>query len=372
MTCIKTAAFAAFLATVYSLVDNGNAVSTGTTRYLRFPNSGASKQFIPTVLPVGAPNTSINNSNSKAAIRNNNRIISSSSKRIPSDRALKEIFTEGRDNTDVGDVTMTTTIERTSSRSIRLIKRCTKERTITLHGIDHYEPLTPAQAVFLEDALKNALNDDGNDNYPDGDRVNTRAALLIKEELDEEYYLQTAISKSAGISSSSSSSSTNMNGGRDDDRRFLRAGANTRRELDDIIPSSSLKDKSIFFDMHFILDVVCYAWDDDDDIVDRSQQDETTIHNIFPILDSSIISVSACQVCDPNDAITNIDDDNDDADVVVFLAVPVGEMGGEMDASPQRLRPVRSGEGSTETNFCAAIRTGPFSRFESISRCSIK
>lgn len=247
---------------------------------------------------------------------------------IPTERDLAAITGGGM---DFGGVTTSPT----TAGSIRLIKRCTKKRTITLHGIDHREPLTPVQAVFLEEALKKAMNDANNN-----DGVSTRTTLLIEEELQDEYYT----TMKAG---------STINGG--GARRYLRGLGS--RVLQVISSSSStIEDQNIFFDMHFMLDMICFVRDDDDDV------DPRDVNTMFPIRDPTL-DAATCQVCDPNDE--NNDDDDDGT-----LDVP-GEMDGETESQPH-FRP-RSGKYYiAESNFCAAIRTGPFSRFESVSSCSIK
>jgi hypothetical protein len=320
MTYMKSAALAAFLATVYSLVNGNDAVNT---RYLRSSRAGPSTtaQFVPKIAPTGK------NKAGKKRI----------SKRVPSERNLEALAG--------GDVV--------AGGSLRLIQRCTKERTITLHGVDHQEPLTADQAVFLEEALKKALND-----AHENEGVNARTALLITEELDEEYYATTTAS--------------NSNGG---DRRFLRGA----RGLE-LINDGSI-DVKTFFDMHFLLDIICYVWEDDDDAEPRVK------NTLFPMRDP--VQGATCPVCDPD----SDDDDNHDALRVEDDPPSAGET-----ASPTSwLRTMapnnssdppttyasnvdlggRSGGGGgagsiAESNLCATIRTGPFSRFESTTRCSIK
>jgi hypothetical protein len=89
---------------------------------------------------------------------------------------------EGEDSSDLNIVVQPPVVAPSSTNDIPL-RRFLEEHTITLFGLNHSVPFTADEIVFLSDAMRDAMNEVHQD-----DDIYTRAAVITKEELDDEYY----------------------------------------------------------------------------------------------------------------------------------------------------------------------------------------
>lgn len=224
------------------------------------------------------------------------------------------------------------------------LRRFTKDRTVTLHGVSHDQPLNVQEVVFLEEALLDAMNEVHRD-----DDIITRSAVLTEEELDEEYYY---------ASSPGDAKNGNSTG------HFR---GNGRRELFD----ESI-DNGDFFDIHILLDIICYLCNEDVD------DDPRIIRTRSPVMPTRGPTRRPARpptrgpTKAPTKALakppTNV------PTKAVPTKVPTKPLAAAARANINR-RGLSSRGGTPtalETAFCTTVRASSFSRFRNTTSCDIE